>query len=129
MREGARIGASISPIVDTATSPSNHREARVSVAGSTLRTTGRTLVAGKPVALSVRQHEIVLAAGKPQSGDNHLNAVVTRQVFLGSARDYTVALDDKTELRVTAPPGHNIAPGERVWLHLPAEQLRALAEE
>jgi iron(III) transport system ATP-binding protein len=104
-------------------------EARVSVAGSTLRTTGRTLVAGKPVALSVRQHEIVLAAGKPQSGDNHLNAVVTRQVFLGSARDYTVALDDKTELRVTAPPGHNIAPGERVWLHLPAEQLRALAEE
>ena len=105
-------------------------EARVSVAGSTLRTTGRTLTAGKPVVLSVRQHEIVLAAGKPQSGtDNHLNAVVTRQVFLGSARDYTVALDDKTELRVTAPPGHNIAPGERVWLHLPAEQLRALAEE
>jgi len=105
-------------------------EARVSVAGSTLRTTGRTLTAGKPVALSVRQHEIVLAAGKPQSGtDNHLNAVVTRQVFLGSARDYTVALDDKTELRVTAPPGHNIAPGERVWLHLPAEQVRALAEE
>ena len=105
-------------------------EARVSVAGSTLRTTGRTLTAGKPVALSVRQHEIVLAAEKPQSGtDNHLNAVVTRQVFLGSARDYTVALDDKTELRVTAPPGHNIAPGERVWLHLPAEQLRALAED
>ena len=105
-------------------------EARVSVAGATLRTTGRTLTAGKPVALSVRQHEIVLAAEKPQSAtDNHLNAVVTRQVFLGSARDYTVALDDKTELRVTAPPGHNIAPGERVWLHLPAEQVRALAED
>ena len=61
--------------------------------------------------------------------DHHLHAVVTRQVFLGSARDYTVALDDKTELRVTAPPGRNIAPGERVWLHLPAEQVRALAEE
>jgi iron(III) transport system ATP-binding protein len=104
-------------------------EGRVSVAGSSLRTTGRTLVAGKPVALSVRQHEITIAAEKPQSADNHLNAVVTRQVFLGSARDYTVALDDKTELRVTAPPGRNIAPGERVWLHLPAEQVRALAEE
>ena len=105
-------------------------EARVSVAGSPLRTTGRTLTAGKPVALSVRQHEIAIAAEKPQSTtDNHLHAVVTRQVFLGSARDYTVALDDKTELRVTAPPGRNIAPGERVWLHLPAEQLRALAEE
>ncbi len=105
-------------------------EARVSVAGSTLRTTGRALTAGKPVALSVRQHEIAIAAEKPQSAtDNHLNAVVTRQVFLGSARDYTVALDDRTELRVTAPPGRNIAPGERVWLHLPAEQVRALAEE
>ena len=105
-------------------------EARVSVAGSTLRTTGRTLTAGKPVALSVRQHEIAIAAEKPQSTtDNHLHAVVTRQVFLGSARDYTVALDDRTELRVTAPPGRNIAPGERVWLHLPAEQVRALAEE
>jgi len=105
-------------------------EARVSVAGSTLHTTGRTLTAGKPVALSVRQHEIAIAAEKPHSTtDNHLHAVVTRQVFLGSARDYTVALDDKTELRVTAPPGRNIAPGERVWLHLPAEQVRALAEE
>ncbi|HEV3491506.1 MAG TPA: TOBE domain-containing protein, partial [Reyranella sp.] len=105
-------------------------EARVSVAGSTLHTTGRTLTAGKPVALSVRQHEIAIAAEKPQSAtDNHLHAVVTRQVFLGSARDYTVALDDRTELRVTAPPGRNIAPGERVWLHLPAETCRALAEE
>jgi iron(III) transport system ATP-binding protein len=104
--------------------------ARVSIAGSTLRTTGRALKTGSPVALSVRQHDIAIAAEKPQSGlDNHLHAVVTRQVFLGSARDYTVALDDKTELRVTAPPRCNIALGERVWLHLPAEQVRALAEE
>ena len=53
-------------------------------------------------------------------------AVVNRQVFLGSARDYTVALDDKTELRVTAPPHQDIAPGREVWLHLPAERCRAL---
>jgi iron(III) transport system ATP-binding protein len=103
--------------------------ARVEVAGAMLRTTGRALQAGRPVSLSVRQHEIGIAAEKPQSGDNHLRAVVTRQVFLGSVRDYTVALDDKTELRVTAPPGRNIAPGQAVWLHLPAEQCRALAEE
>jgi iron(III) transport system ATP-binding protein len=103
--------------------------ARVTVAGAPLRTTGRSLQAGRSVALSVRQHEIVIADEKPQSADNHLPAVVTRQVFLGSVRDYTVALDDKTELRVTAPPGRNIAPGQAVWLHLPAEQCRALAEE
>jgi iron(III) transport system ATP-binding protein len=81
------------------------------------------------VALSVRQHEIGIVDGKPHPADNHLHAVVTRQVFLGSVRDYTVALDDKTELRVTAPPGRDIAPGQSVWLHLPAERCRALAEE
>jgi iron(III) transport system ATP-binding protein len=102
---------------------------RVTVAGTALATTGRALQAGRPVALSVRQHEIAIAAEKPQSDGNHLRAVVTRQVFLGSVRDYTVALDDKTELRVTAPPGRDIAPGQSVWLHLPAEQCRALAEE
>ena len=104
-------------------------DVRVTVAGASLRTTGRSLQAGRPVALSVRQHEIAIADEKPQSADNHLPAVVTRQVFLGSVRDYTVALHDKTELRVTAPPGRNIAPGQAVWLHLPAAQCRALAEE
>jgi len=105
-------------------------EARVSIAGRPLRSTGRRLQAGKPVALSVRQHDIDIALKAPASeADNRLEAVVTRQVFLGSSRDYTVALDDKTELRVTAPPDRNIAPGERVWLHLPAEQVRALVEE
>ena len=105
-------------------------EARVSVAGGVLRTIGRPLIAGRPVAVSVRQHEIGIALESPPSGmENHLHGTVTRQVFLGSTRDYTVALDDRTELRVTAPPGRNIAPGQSVWLNLPAEQCRALAEE
>jgi len=104
-------------------------DARVSIAGTALRTTGRTLRAGSPVTLSVRQHEIAITAeAAPPAGDNHLPGVVVRQVFLGAARDYTVALDDKTELRVTAPPGRNIPLGARIWLHLPAEQVRALAE-
>ena len=102
---------------------------RVSVAGTPLGTTGRTLQAGRPVTLSVRQHEVTIAPEKPQSADNHLHAVVVRQVFLGSVRDYTVALDDGTELRVTAPPDRDIAPGQSVWLHLPAQRCRALAEE
>jgi iron(III) transport system ATP-binding protein len=104
-------------------------EARVSIAAAALRTTGRTLRAGSPVALSVRQHEIALTAEMaPPAEENCLPGTVTRQVFLGAARDYTVALDDKTELRVTAPPGRTVAVGARVWLHLPAEQVRALAE-
>jgi iron(III) transport system ATP-binding protein len=75
--------------------------------------------------VSIRQHEIELSATEPASA-NRLPAVVTRQVFLGAARDYTVVLSDKTELRVTAPPSQDIAPGQEVWLRLPAERCRAL---
>jgi iron(III) transport system ATP-binding protein len=104
-------------------------ESHVSIAGANLRTTGRALSAGEHVAVSVRQHEIGMVAEQPSDAGNRLHAVVTRQVFLGSTRDYTVVLDDKTELRVTAAPGHNVSPGQSVWLHLPADRCRALAED
>jgi iron(III) transport system ATP-binding protein len=99
---------------------------RIAVGGGTLATTGRTLTAGEPTSVSVRQHEISILTSAPAEPANVLRAIVSRQVFLGSARDYTVALDDKTELRVTAPPEQDIAPGQQVWLSLPAARCRAL---
>jgi iron(III) transport system ATP-binding protein len=98
---------------------------RFAVGGSTLATTGRSLAKDEPVSVSIRQHEIEMLPAASVAA-NVLRAVVTRQVFLGAARDYTVALDDKTELRVTAPPAQDIAPGQDVWLRLPAERCRAL---
>ena len=100
----------------------------VTAGGGTLATTGRSLTAGEKVSVSIRQHEIEIMTAAPVGAGNVLHAVVGRQVFLGSARDYTVVLDDKTELRVTAPPDRNIAPGREVWLRLPAERCRALAQ-
>ena len=97
----------------------------VAIGGGVFETTGRALSKGETVPVSIRQHEIELSTTKPSSA-NRLSAVVTRQVFLGAARDYTVALADKTELRVTAPPAQDIAPGQKVWLRLPAERCRAL---
>ena len=97
----------------------------VAIGGRTLETTGRTLTKGEVAPVSIRQHEIELSTDEPSS-PNRLGGVVTRQVFLGAARDYTIALDDKTELRVTAPPAQDIAPGRQVWLRLPAERCRAL---
>src|SRR5438067_563601 len=84
------------------------------IGGSTLATTGRSLAKDESVSVSIRQHEIEMLPAASVAA-NVLRAVVTRQVFLGAARDYTVALDDKTELRVTAPPAQDIAPGQDVW--------------
>jgi iron(III) transport system ATP-binding protein len=98
---------------------------RIAVGGGMLATTGRTLTRDETVSMSIRQHEIEILTAASVAA-NVLHAVVSRQVFLGAARDYTVALDDKTELRVTAPPTQDISPGQDVWLRLPAERCRAL---
>jgi iron(III) transport system ATP-binding protein len=99
----------------------------ISLSGVPLRVTGGPLKAGDSVAVSIRQHQIGLMsrASKAPAG-NVVPATVCRQVFLGSSRDYTVALADSSELRVTAPADQSIAPGADVWLHLPAERCRAL---
>ncbi|CAN5192714.1 ABC transporter ATP-binding protein [soil metagenome] len=98
---------------------------RVAVGGGMLATTGRALIKDETVSVSIRQHEIEILTAASVAA-NVLHAVVSRQVFLGAARDYTVTIDDKTELRVTAPPTQDIAPGQDVWLRLPAERCRAL---
>ena len=100
---------------------------RLAVGGATLQTSGRRMTVGEPAAMSVRQHEIEITTAAPTAPDNVLHAVVSRQVFLGVARDYTVVLDDKSEIRVTAPADQNIAQGQEVWLHLPSGRCRVLA--
>jgi len=99
----------------------------VAAGGGTLETTGRPLTNDERVSVSIRQHEIEIRTSVSSSA-NLLHAVVSRQVFLGAARDYTLVLDDKTELRVTAPPAQDIEPGRDVWLHLPAARCRALTK-
>jgi iron(III) transport system ATP-binding protein len=101
---------------------------RVAIAGGTLRTTGRTLAAGETVAVSVRQHDVEILPSPSSGGDNVLHAIVGRQVFLGAARDYTLVLDDKTEVRATVPADLDIPRGQDVGLRLPAAKCRALME-
>jgi iron(III) transport system ATP-binding protein len=101
---------------------------RVAIAGGTLRTTGRTLAAGETVAVSVRQHDVEILPSPSSGGDNVLRAIVGRQVFLGAARDYTLVLDDKTEVRATVAADLDIPQGQDVGLRLPAAKCRALME-
>jgi len=100
----------------------------VSIAGASLRTTGRPLKAAETVAVSVRQHDVEILTAAPSGSDNVLHAVVARQVFLGGYRDYTVVLDDKTEMRATVSAEMDIPPGQEIWLRLPAAKCRALME-
>ena len=80
---------------------------------------------GADVPVSIRQHDIRIASQSP--GDvNALPGTVVRNVFLGSARDYIVAAKDGTQLRITAPPEDDHAPGASVWLSLPPNKCRAL---
>jgi iron(III) transport system ATP-binding protein len=53
---------------------------------------------------------------------------VVRQVFLGSSRDYMVEVADGTQLRIVTETEESITPGSPVWLKLPPERCRALAE-
>jgi len=101
----------------------------VAVADTALCCSAAGLRAGCETPVSVRQHGIQLFdKAPPPDMSNVLPATVMRQVFLGASRDFFVALGDGTELRVTAPANQSVPPGAAVWLHLPPELCRALAE-
>jgi iron(III) transport system ATP-binding protein len=99
----------------------------LSFSGSTIRCSGDKLVAGGEGAVAVRQHVIRLWASKPDAVENVVPGTVTRQVFLGSSRDYMVETADGTQIRVVASAAENIPSGSSVWLHLPAERCRVLS--
>jgi iron(III) transport system ATP-binding protein len=98
----------------------------LSVAGLTIACTGATLIGGTSGAMSIRPHSVGLLTVVPADTTNMVPATITRNVFLGSVRDYVARLPDGTELRVTAPPAQNIAVGTGVLAHLPQPQCLAL---
>jgi iron(III) transport system ATP-binding protein len=101
---------------------------RVEFAGVTLSCTGEKVVTGAKTAVSIRPHDVVLSAKQPQQVENVMPASVVRQVFLGDSRDYMLEVKDGTQLRAITAAEENIPQGSSVWLHLPAERCRALAE-
>jgi iron(III) transport system ATP-binding protein len=99
----------------------------IAFAGATIECQGGPLAPGRDAALSVRPHELQLHAVKPsQVASNAVEGKVVRNVFLGSARDYVVTLNDGAQLRISAPPELNLPLGATVWPVLPVERCRAL---
>ncbi len=99
---------------------------RFDFAGVPIECRGAALAPGSAVAVSIRQHSIELRAAPVAGLANLVPATVVRQVFLGSSRDYIVAVAGGTQLRVVTEAGESHATGAAVWLHLPPEHCRAL---
>jgi iron(III) transport system ATP-binding protein len=102
-------------------------ENHISFCGATFRVVGAKLTANQDAAIAIRQHDIQLATQAPANPQNAVKARVTRQVFLGTTRDYLVETADGTSLRVVTSPSNIVAQGAEVWLTLPPERCRALA--
>jgi iron(III) transport system ATP-binding protein len=79
-------------------------------------------------AVSVRHHDVRLSSTAPDAGQlNSIGGTVTRQVYLGSHRDYLIALAGGDTVRAVAPVDVSFNAGDAVWLHVPPEHCRALA--
>jgi iron(III) transport system ATP-binding protein len=102
-------------------------ENHVSFAGATLQVVGAKLAAGQSAPVAIRQHDVQLTTQAPASPQNVVKATVTRQVYLGAARDYMVETPDGTALRVTTPTETAVPKGSEVWLTLPPDRCRALS--
>jgi len=80
--------------------------------------------------VSVRPHDIALAAVNGAARERQLNEAdgrVERQTYLGTHRDYLIALADGQALRVVAPLSVDIPAGGPVRLQFSPERCRALA--
>ena len=106
----------------------NRSDSRIDFAGTPLRLNAEKLPAHGETAVSIRPHEVAIAANRPAQDENVVPATVVRQVFLGSSRDYLVEVGGGTQLRVITTAGENLAQGSAVWLHLPPQRCRALID-
>jgi iron(III) transport system ATP-binding protein len=79
-------------------------------------------------AVSVRHHDVALSAER-RDGDstNTIEGTVSRQIYLGSHRDYLVAIAGGESVHAVAPVNVAFRPGDKVWIHFPLEHCRALA--
>jgi iron(III) transport system ATP-binding protein len=80
------------------------------------------------VLVCIRPEDIELADGGTE-GVNRLHGRVASAVYMGSALDIVVDLGDATSVRVQAPAGTRVHPGDRVSLRTSPEACVCLPKE
>ena len=97
----------------------------------TLRCGSGDMAAAGETAVSIRPHQIKLAATAAATAaggeTNWAAGTVTRHTFLGSHRAYHVALSSGDTVQVVAEPEPAYVKGQAVWLQFPQQHCRALA--
>jgi iron(III) transport system ATP-binding protein len=108
----------------------------VEVGGQRLRVgEGEFAGPGREMSICVKMHDIEIVAANPASvGNNVLPGIVRSQAYLGSHRDYVVAISEAAsggipgqDVLVAAPAALEIATGSKVNVRLRAERCRGLA--
>ncbi len=74
-------------------------------------------------ALSIRPERILVRSAKPES--NGVRAVISEVIYRGDHLDVFV---QPGSLHLRSTPGTGLAPGQRVWLELPARHLEAIGD-
>jgi iron(III) transport system ATP-binding protein len=95
----------------------------------TLRVASTDLIRGRPVALSIRPHDIVLGNAETPA-DNRMQGTVKRATYLGDGVDYEVALTGSDViLRVATAPANARRAGDPVTLSIPAAACVPLGDD
>ena len=87
------------------------------------------MAATNDIAVAIRTHDVKLAkcAATPEKDGNVVPGQVLKHSYLGSVRDYLVALKGGAQIRVIAPEDQIFDQGSEVIVVLPVEHCRALA--
>ena len=106
----------------------NDKDTVLCQAGLVLRCGNGTTDGSSKTAVSIRHHDIELSTKPNGANTNTTVGTVTRQIYLGSHRDYLVSIAGGEMVRTVAPVNVAIPVGQEVWLHFPPEKCRALAQ-
>jgi iron(III) transport system ATP-binding protein len=94
--------------------------------GLVLRCANSARIQSGPASVSIRHHDVEISRARPPQTENVASGTVTRAVYLGGQRDYTVALPANATVRVLARESISIPEGESVWLRFPPDYCRVL---